>query len=511
MMYQKGAFCRRISEKQCADRRKWKMNVTSVEKKEKSTVELVIEVGAEEFEAAIQKVYLKNRSKLSVPGFRKGKAPRKIIEGMYGSGVFYDDAINDLYPDAYAQAVKEQGLDDVGYPKVELVSAGKEGFTFKALVSVRPEVTLGQYKDLTAPMAEVSVTEQDVDGELEPFIKRATRLAAVERPARMGDTAVIDFEGFDNGTPFEGGKGEHYELVLGSGSFVPGFEDQVIGMAAGEEKNIDITFPEDYVPDLAGKAVVFKVKVTEVKEPLVPELDDEFAKDVSEFETLEEFRKDLEDKLLQRRQAQAKSDFENAILEQLAQNIQADIPDAMVEVRLDRMMDDYAARMANQGITLENYLKMMGMTPEMFRAGARSDALKQVQLELALEAVVKAEDLQATDEEVEAEVKRLAEQYKLSEEQVKAAVPESEMRYDLCMRKANDLVIVSAKVGQPEAKPQEEGTGEPATAEEPEKAEKPKRTRKKKEAPEASEGAGEPEEAEKPKRSSKKTAKQEEE
>ena len=254
------------------------MKVTSVEKKEKNTVELTIQVDAETFEAAVQKAYLKSRKDINVPGFRKGKAPRKIIESMYGSGIFYEDAINEVYPEAYEQAVKEQELDDVGYPKMEIVSAGKEGLVFTALVSVRPEVKLGEYKGISAIMGEAKITEKDIDEELKQFVERATRLVSVTRKAKKGDTAVIDFEGFDNGTPFEGGKGENYSLKLGSGSFVPGFEEQIVGMKAEEEKDIDITFPEDYVADLAGKAVVFHVKVKEVKEPQAPTLDDESAR-----------------------------------------------------------------------------------------------------------------------------------------------------------------------------------------------------------------------------------------
>ena len=394
------------------------MKVTSVEKKEKSTVELTIQIDAEQFEAAVQKAYLKDRNRISVPGFRKGKAPRKIIEGMYGSGVFYEDAINDVYPDAYAEAVKEQGLDDVGYPKIEIVEVGKEGLTFKALVSVRPEVKLGEYLGITAPKEEPKVTEKDIDEELKPFIDRATRLVSVKRKAKKGDTAVIDFEGFDNGTPFEGGKGENYELKLGAGMFVPGFEEQVIGMKAGEEKDLDITFPEDYHADLAGKQVVFHVKVNEVKEPQAPEVDDEFAKDVSEFETLEAFRKDLGDKLLERRKVQAQSDFENAVMEQLVDGMECEIPDGMVDVRVDRLMEDYAMRLQSQGMRMEDYLKMMGMTPEMMRASARPSALRQLQTELALEAVAKAEGIETTDEEYEAEVAKLAEQYNFTAEQV---------------------------------------------------------------------------------------------
>ena len=453
------------------------MKVTNVEKKEKSTVELTIQIDADQFEQAVQKAYLKSRGSISVPGFRKGKAPRKIIEGMYGSGVFYEEAINEVYPGAYAQAVEEQGLEDMGHPKMEIVEVGKEGFTFKALVSVRPEVKLGEYKGLTAPKEEVKVTEKDIDEEMKPYIDRATRLVSVKRKAKKGDTAVIDFEGFDNGTPFEGGKGENYELHLGAGMFVPGFEEQVIGMKAGEEKDLDITFPEDYHADLAGKQVVFHVKVHEVKEHKAPEVDDEFAKDVSEFETLADFRKDLGEKLAKRREEQAKSDFENQILEQLVGNMECEIPDGMVETQVDRLMDDFAMRLQSQGMSMEDYQKMMGANVEMVRSSAWPTALKQVQLELALDAVAKAEQLEVSDEEMEAEISRLAEQYGLSTEQVKAAVPEESLKGDLLLRKAREMVLSSAKESKAKkkaaskktAKKSEEDTGE----------EKPKRTSKK--------------------------------
>ena len=444
------------------------MKVTSVEKKEKSTVELTIQVEADVFEAAVQQAYLKNRASINVPGFRKGKAPRKVIEGMYGSGVFYEDAIEAVYPGAYAEAVKEQGLDDVGYPKVELVEVGKDGFTFKALVSVRPEVKLGDYKGLTAPKNEPAVTDKDVDAELRPYIDRATRLVSVEREAQNGDTVVIDFEGFDNGVAFEGGKGENYDLKLGSGSFVPGFEEQLVGAKAGEEKDLNITFPEDYHADLAGKAVVFHVKVKEVKESQVPEVDDEFAKDVSEFETLEAFRADLKSKLELRRQTHAQNDFENQVMERLIANMECEIPDGMVDVELDRMMDDYAMQLQNQGISMEDYQKMLGVNGDMIRDSARPDALRRIQTRLALTAVADAENLEVSDEEVEAEINRLAKQYQLEADQVKAAIPAEDLKRDLKMRKASDLVISSAKVGKA-----------PEAAEEA-PAEKPKRTRKKK-------------------------------
>lgn len=451
------------------------MKVTSVEKKEKSTVELTIQIEAEEFEAAVQQAYLKKRSSINVPGFRKGKSPRKIIEGMYGTGVFYEDAINAVYPGAYEQAIKEQNLDDVGYPKMEIVDVGKDGFTFKALVSIRPEVKLGAYKGLTASKEESKVTDEDIDNEMKPYINRATRLVSVDRQAKMGDTAIIDFEGFDNGTPFEGGKGENYELKLGSGSFVPGFEDQIVDMKAGEEKDINITFPEDYHPELAGKPVVFHVKVNEVKESQAPEVDDEFAKDVSEFETLEAFRKDLKEKLVDRRSKQAQADFENRIMEQLVENMECDIPDGMVEVQLDKLMDDYAMRLQSQGISMEDYQKMMGTNGDMVRSSARPTALRQVQMQLALTAVAEAEKLEVSAEEYEAEVNRLAEQYDLKAEQVKNIIAEEDLKKDLMLKKASDLVVAEAKVGKAakKAAKKSEETGE--TVEE-----KPKRTRKKK-------------------------------
>ena len=442
------------------------MKVISAEKKEKSTVELTIQVEAEVFEAAVQAAYLKNRKSINVPGFRKGKAPRKIIEGMFGTGVFYEDAINDCYPAAYEAAVKEQGLDDVGYPQTEIVEVGPQGLTFKALVPVRPEVKLGEYKGLSAPKAAVAVTEEDVDNELKPFIMRATRVVSVDREAKLNDTTVIDFKGFDNGEAFEGGEGYNYELKLGSGSFVPGFEEQIVGMKAGEEKDIDITFPEDYHAELAGKAVVFHVKVNEVKEPQEPVVDDEFAKDVSEFETLEAFRADLKAKLVERREAQVENMYQEAIRAQLIDNMECEIPDGMIEVQLDHMMERYAANLQNQGISLEDYMAMMGMDVATLRATSREGAVRELQTQLALEAVAAAEKIEVTDEEIEAEFTKLAEQYKLDVEMVKNAINPADLKKDLMMTRANDLVMANATVAEAEAK-------EEAPA-------KPKRTRKKK-------------------------------
>ncbi len=458
------------------------MKVTSVEKKEKSTVELTIQVEAETFEAAVQKAYLKNRGRINVPGFRKGKAPRKIIEGMYGAGVFYDDAINEVYPAAYAEAVKEQGLDDVGYPHVELQEVGKEGLTFKALVSVRPEVKLGTYKGITAEKTKVEITDADVDGELQPYIDRATRLVTVDRPAQNGDTVVIDFEGFDNGTPFEGGKGTNYELKLGSGSFVPGFEEQLVGLKTGEEKDLDITFPEDYHKELAGKAVVFHVKVNEIKESQVPDVDDEFAKDVSEFETLADFRKDLGEKLKVRREEQAEDAFANAVIGQLIDGMECEIPDGMVEVRQDRLMEEYAMRLQSQGLSMDTYVQMMGMTPDQMRESVKPSALRQVQTELALEAVAEAEKLEVTQEEQDAEFQKLADRYGMELDKVKEALPAEDLIHDLRLKKASDFVVAAAKVGAPKKKAAktEKKAGEPEKKADAPAGEKPKRTRKKK-------------------------------
>ena len=447
------------------------MKVISAEKKEKSTVELTIQVEAEVFEAAVQAAYLKNRKSINVPGFRKGKAPRKIIEGMFGSGVFYEDAINDCYPAAYDAAILEQNLDAVGYPETEIVEVGPQGLIFKALVPVRPEVKLGQYKGLAAPKAAVAVTEEDVDNELKPFIMRATRVVSVDREAKLNDTAVIDFKGFDNGEAFEGGEGYNYELKLGSGSFVPGFEEQIVGMKAGEEKDIDITFPEDYHADLAGKPVVFHVKVNEVKEPQEPVVDDEFAKDVSEFETLEAFRADLKAKLVERREAQIENMYQEAIRAQVIDNMECEIPDGMIEAQLDHMMDRYAANLQNQGISLEDYMSMMGMDVATLRATSREGAVRELQTQLALEAIAAAENIEVTDEEIEAEFAKLAEQYKLDIQMVKNAIAASDLKKDLMMTRANDLVMANATVGERETK--EEAPAEEAPA-------KPKRTRKKK-------------------------------
>lgn len=421
------------------------MNVKSKEKQENSAIELVIEVGAEEFEAAVDKVYRKNRKNIAVPGFRKGHAPRKIIEGMYGSGVFYEDAIDELYPNAYAQAVEQEGLDPVAYPKVEVLEVGKDGFTFKALVTVKPEYKIGEYKGLAASKEEVNITDEDVENELKPFIQRATRLVNVEREAKEGDTVLIDFEGFDNGVPFEGGKGENYALELGSHSFIPGFEEGVVGLKPGDEKDLDVTFPEDYSPELAGKAVVFKIKVHEVKEPQAPVVDDEFAKDVSEFETLAEFKEDLKQKIVDRNMAQSEAKFRQALLAQLCEQVDIELPEAMVETQIDRLMDSYASRLEQQGISLELYLQYMQMSTDKLREDLKEAAVTQIKQQLALDAVVAAEEIVVSDEDVEEEVKKAAANLNVPYERVTEGLDREALKVDLARDRAMAAVAVAAK------------------------------------------------------------------
>ena len=421
------------------------MILKNVEKKEKSTALLTIEVPAAEFDAAIEQVYRKNKSAIALPGFRKGKAPRKLVEQMYGADVFYEDAVNELYPVALADAVKESGLDMVGYPSVEMVSLGKEGFTFTATIAVRPVPVLGQYKGIEAPKAEVVITAEDIDAELKPLISRATQQVVVDRPAQNGDLAVIDFEGFKDGVAFEGGKAEMYPLQLGSGSFIPGFEDQVVGMTAGETKDINVTFPEDYgAADLAGAPVVFTVTLHEVKENQVPELDDEFAKDVSEFETLEELKADLEKKLRARREEQAQKDFENAILNKLIETTEMEIPETMVDFEADRIVEDYEQRIQGAGFSLDQYLQMMGSNRVEFKENAKISALRQIQGDLIFSAVAEAEGIVPTAEEIEAEYQKLSDEYDIELERVKSMVPESEIVRQLKLTKASTLVYESA-------------------------------------------------------------------
>ena len=436
------------------------MTVKSCEKLEKSQVALTIEVGAAEFEAAVEKAYQKMRRKINVPGFRPGKAPRKMIERMYGAEVFFEEAINIAFPEAYEAAVEQEKLQVVGYPAVEMVGeVTKDGFTFKATAPVYPEVTLGEYKGLKAEKPEVKVTAADVDERLKTLADRNTRLVSVDREAKSGDTAVIDFEGFLNGKPFEGGKGENHNLELGSGSFVPGFEDQVIGMKAGEEKDIDITFPENYHEDLAGKAVVFKVKVHEVKEKEVPEMDDEFAKDVSEFDTLKDLKADLKKKITEERQKDADRAFEENLMNQVAENITADIPDVMVENQARQYLDNFKAQISRQ-FPYEEYKKMTGMDDEKLLADAKEPALRQVKMDLAVAAIIKAENIEASDEDVEAEYKKMAEQFGMDVDMVKKYLVKEQVQDQLLSQKAVAVVVDSATAEKPKKATKKEEAAE---------------------------------------------------
>ena len=477
------------------------MSVKSCEKQEKSLVALTVEVGEPEFQAAVEKAYLKMRKRINVSGFRPGKAPRKIIEGMYGQEIFYEEAINIAFPDAYEAAVQEQNLQPVGYPDVEMVGeATREGFTFKAVVPVYPEVTLGQYKGLSAEKEEVKVSAADVDQRIQQMADRNARLVSVDREAREGDTAVIDFEGFLDGVPFEGGKGQNHSLELGSHSFIPGFEEQVVGMKAEEEKDLDVTFPEDYPSkELAGKAVVFKVKVHEVKEKETPELDDEFAKDVSEFDTLKDLKADIKKKITEERQKAADSAFEDALMEQVAAGITADVPDAMVEGQARQYLDNFKNQLAQQGVAFDQYMKVTNGSEAQLLADAKEPALRQVRLDLALAAIIKEENLEASDEDVDAEYQKLAEQYGLELDMVKKYVQADQVKDQVITRKAVAVVVDSAETLKPEKKKKaaKKAEDEPAGEEKAKKA--PKKAKK------AEDGE------EKPKKAAKKTKKAEDE
>ena len=437
------------------------MTVKSCEKLEKSRVALTIETSAEEFEAAVNKAYLKMRGKINVPGFRVGKAPRKIIEKMYGAEVFYEEAVNIILPDAYEAAVKEQGLETVGYPQVELESCTKDGVVFKCTVAVYPEVKLGQYKGLEAPKAEVKVAAADVNARLKEMADRNSRLVSVERAVKKGDTADIDFEGFDNGVAFDGGKGENFDLEIGSGSFVPGFEEQLIGMKAGEEKDIDITFPENYPPELAGKPVVFHVKVNEVKVKEVPAIDDEFAKDVSEFDTLKDLKADIKKKMTAERTEAAQRAFEDVLMAKVAEGVEADIPQEMVELQAERMMEQFKQQLASQGIPFDQYLKMTGTTEADFRQQAEGPASEQVKMDLAVEAIIKAEGLEASDEDVENEMKSMAEKYGMDLDTVKKYLRPEDVKEQVVREKVMKLVADNAVAVAPaEEKAELEAEGE---------------------------------------------------
>ena len=380
------------------------MNVKSVEKNENNTAKVVLEVEKDQFQTALDKAYRKVKNTIYIPGFRKGKAPRKIVEGMYGANVFYEDAINLIFPEIWEQATTESELKVVGSPSVSDLNVDENGNLVLTIeCGLYPVATLGQYKGIEAPKAAVTVTDEEVDEDIKQLASRNSSISTVERAAKDGDTVIIDFDGYMDGVAFDGGKGENYTLRLGSGTFIPGFEDQVVGMAAGDEKDVEVTFPADYgTQELAGKPATFKVKVHEVKETLVPELDDEFAKDVSETaETLEDLKKERREKLEKDKADEAEHNFKNEVVKKAMDNLEVVIPDAMVEAQLDDMMNQYAMNMQSSGFTLEQYAQMMGTTIQGLREQSREGAVQQIRNTLLLEKVAEEENIQVSDEELE--------------------------------------------------------------------------------------------------------------
>ena len=433
------------------------MNLISCEKLEKSMVELQFSIDAETFKAAVNNAFKREGKKYAIPGFRKGKAPRHMIEKMYGSDIFHYDAVNDLFPEAYEAAVKEAKIDVVGRPDPEVVSMSEaDGVVLKVKVAVKPEVELGEYAGLTVTKEAKNVNEADVDAEVKRMQDRNGRLLTREGAAENGDTVDIDFEGFVDGKAFEGGKAEHYSLVLGSGSFIPGFEDQVVGHSAGEEFDVNVKFPEEYgAAELAGKDATFKIKLHEVKYKELPAPDDDFAKDVSEYDTLDELKDSIRNNIKTNLDKQAEQKVENDLMDQVITNMKADIPDAMVDSRIDELVQDFEYRISQQGLKLADYLKYMGMNIEQFRAQFKEQADKQVKMRLAMEAIVAKEGITASDEEFEEEVKRIADAYKMEADKVKSIVDAAAVKADLAINKAIDFVKEKANVVTAEPKEEE--------------------------------------------------------
>ena len=421
-----------------------------VEKLEKNMAKLTIEVPAEKVEAALQNAYLKNRKQISVPGFRKGKVPRQMIEKMYGTSIFYDDAVNAMIQEAYPEATKECDLEIVSRPNVEVVQIEKgKPFIFTAEVAVKPEVTLGQYKGIEVEKVDTTATDEEVAAELDKEREANSRTITVEdRAVQDGDMTVIDFEGFVDGEAFEGGKGTDYPLTIGSGAFIPGFEEKLVGAEIGKEVEVDVTFPEEYhAKELAGKPAVFKCTVKEIKVKELPELDDDFAQDVSDFDTLEEYKADVRKKVEEKKAADAKAKKEDAVIEKIIEGATMEIPDAMVETQAERMVDEFAQRLQMQGLSMEQYMQFTGGNVQAMVEQSKPQALKRIQSRLVLEAVAAAENLVASEEETEAELSKMAEQYKMEVEKLKDLLGEEELKNikeDLAIQKAVDLVTEAA-------------------------------------------------------------------
>ncbi len=420
---------------------------------EKNVYELEVAIDGEKFEAAIQKAYLKQRKDIAIKGFRKGKAPRAFIEKMYGEGVFYEDALELVYPEAVSEAIIESKLEVVGTPyDLEVPEIGKDGVVLKLKVAVKPEVKLGEYKGLKATKPACKVAADEVKAELAKMQEQNSRMISVDdRAVKKNDTAVIDFEGFVDGVAFDGGKAEKYDLVIGSGSFIPGFEEQIIGHKIGEEFDVNVTFPAEYQEELASKDAVFKIKLHEIKVKELPALDDEFAKDVSEFDTLDELKKSVKAQLEDAKKADADNKVTNDLLEEVVKGIEVDIPTAMVEAEIDNIVDNFNYRLQSQGLDLNTYLSYTGMEMSAFRDGYKENAEAQVKLQLAIEAIVKVENIEATDDEVNAEYENLAKTYNMDVDAVKKAIPVDSLAGDIKSKKAIDLVKNSADVTEEKA------------------------------------------------------------
>ena len=421
-----------------------------IEKLEKNMAKLTIEVSADEFSKAVEEAYQKNRGKISVPGFRKGKVPKKMIEQMYGKAVFYEDAANALIPGAYEKALEECEETIVSSPKIDVtqIEEGK-AFIFTAEVALKPEVTLGTYKGVEVDKIEISVTDEEVEADLKQQQENNSRVVTVERPVADGDIAVIDYEGFADGVAFEGGKGEDYSLTIGSHSFIDNFEEQLIGKNAGEECEVNVTFPEEYhAKELAGKPVVFKVTVKEVKEKQLPELNDEFAGEVSEFETLDAYKEDIRKKLTEKKEAEAKNEKEDAVITAVIENAQMEIPEAMVETQQRQIVDEFAQRLQMQGLSMEQYFQFTGLSYQHMLEQVKPQAERKIKSRLVLEAVVAAENIVATEEDYEEEIKRMAEGYRMEADKIKELMGEQgkkQIMEDLAVRKAAEFVVNEAK------------------------------------------------------------------
>lgn len=419
------------------------MNLKSSNKVDTNRYQLEIAVEPKEFENAVEKAYKKEAGKITIPGFRKGKAPRAFIEKYYGKEIFYDSAINNIYPDALDEAVREANIEVID-DKIDfdIVEVGKNGLVFKATLTVKPEVKIENYKGIEVSPVNVDVTDEDINDEIERIRERNSRLVTIDdRETQNGDIAVIDFEGFCDGVAFEGGKAEKYNLGLGEGHFITGFEDQVVGHKPGEEFDVVVTFPEDYqAKDLAGKEAVFKIKLHEIKKKELPEIDDEFVKDVSEFDTLEEYREDVKNQLTEKFEKKAKDDVENQMIDKLIELVEAEIPEAMYNNKIKEMAHEFEYRLQSQGLDINSYMKYTGMDAQKFKESFKPQAERQVKLRLALEKIANLENLEATEEDLENEYNKIAEQYNMEVEKIKNIIPKSELTKDIVVEKAINLV-----------------------------------------------------------------------